>query len=264
MKKSETFIDNSLPEKAERERLKKMKITDAFWEKRNLGVDVTEITCEITDSREELKKVLAGIEAPYSVCKVPGGAAELLLCAQEQGYQVIEMSIGMEGKTKELALPRIYQRFASEISIEDASSEEIDQVLRRVESGSIFKTDRIALDPYFGEEFAGKRYANWTRDLLKQGAHLCIGYYKDKPAAFGVNKEKENAVSDAVLGGALGTTAGVGLGFLSIYANLISAIRHENKKMCTHVSSNNPAIIHLHIQFGFQISEMQYVLIKHR
>ena len=28
-----------------------MKITDAFWEKRNLGVDVTEIACAASDSR---------------------------------------------------------------------------------------------------------------------------------------------------------------------------------------------------------------------
>ena len=45
-----------------------MKITDAFWEKRNLGVDVTEIQCAASDSREELKDALAGIKPPYSVC----------------------------------------------------------------------------------------------------------------------------------------------------------------------------------------------------
>lgn len=240
-----------------------MKIVDAVWEKRNLGVDVTEIVCEASDSKDELISALSKVKAPYSVCKVPSGAVELLLCAQEQGYQVIEMSIAMEGKTKELSLPRIYQRFASEISVRDADEEQTEQILREIESGSIFKTDRIALDTHFGEEAAGKRYANWTRDLIEQGAHVCIGYYKDMPAAFGVNQDKEGAISDAVLGGALSNGAGVGLGFLSIYANLISAIRHGNTKVKNHVSSNNPPIIHLHLQFGFRIGEMQYVLVKH-
>ena len=241
-----------------------MNIVNAFWEKRNLGVDVTEIQCELTDRKEDLKKALSVIKTPYSVCKIPGGAVEQLLCAQEQGYQVIEMSIGLEGKVKELALPAIYKRFASEISIRDADKEQIEEVLREIESGDIFSTDRIALDPQFGKRTAGKRYANWTRDLLQQGARLCIGYYKDKPVAFGVNKDKEGGVSDAVLGGALASGAGVGLGFLSIYANLVSGTQHGNTKMKTHVSSNNPPIIHLHRQFGFHISEMQYVLVKHQ
>ena len=241
-----------------------MKIVDAVWEKRNLGVDVTEIVCEASDSKEELISALSKVKAPYSVCKVPSGAVELLLCAQEQGYQVIEMSIAMEGKTKELSLPRIYQRFASEISVRDADEEQTEQILREIESGSIFKTDRIALDTHFGEEAAGKRYANWTRDLIEQGAHVCIGYYKDIPAAFGVNIDRAGAVSDAILGGALNTGTKIGLGFLSLYTNLTSAIRNENARMKTHVSSNNLPVIHLHLQFGFQIGEMQYVLIKHQ
>ena len=241
-----------------------MKIVDAVWEKRNLGVDVTEIVCEASDSKEELITVLSKVNTPYSVCKIPSGSAELLLCAQEQGYQVIEMSIAMEGKTKELSLPRIYQRFASEISVRDADEEQTEQVLREIEFGSIFKTDRIALDPHFGEEAAGRRYANWTRDLIEQGAHVCIGYYKDVPAAFGVNQDKEGAVSHDVLGGVLGNSVGVGLGFLSAYSNLVSAIRYGNVKVVAYVSSNNPAIIHLRQHFGFQITEMQYVLVKHQ
>ncbi len=240
-----------------------MKIVDAVWEKRNLGVDVTEIVCETSESKEELIFVLSKVNTPYSVCKIPGGAAELLLCAQEQGYQVIEMLIGMEGKTKELSLPRIYQRFASESFVCDANEEQIGRILQEIESGSIFKTDRIALDPYFGNLMAGKRYSNWIQDLLKKDARMCIGYYKDIPVAFGVNQDKEGSVSDAVLGGVLSSETGVGLGFLSIYANLVSAIRHGNTKVKTHVSSNNPAIIHLHLQFGFQIGGMQYVLVKH-
>ena len=89
-----------------------MKIVDAVWEKRNLGVDVTEIVCEASDSKEELISALSKVKAPYSVCKVPSGAVELLLCAQEQGYQVIEMLIGMERKTKDLELPSKYKGFA--------------------------------------------------------------------------------------------------------------------------------------------------------
>ena len=241
-----------------------MKIVDAFWQKRNLGVNVTEIQCEPADRKEELASGLSKIQAPYSVCKVPGGAVELLLCAQEQGYQVIEMSIGLESGIRNLELPTVYKRFAPEITIKDADKEQEELVLKEIESGSIFKTDRIALDPYFGETAAGKRYANWTRDLIQQGGRVCVGYYKDIPTAFGVNQDREHKESNAVLGGLLNNRAGVGLGFLSLYTNLYSAKEHGNIKVKTHVSSNNPAIIHLHLQFGYHINEMQYVLIRHQ
>ena len=33
--------------------------------------------------------------------------------------------------------------------------------MREIESGDIFETDRIALDP-FRKKMAGKRYANWS------------------------------------------------------------------------------------------------------
>ena len=241
-----------------------MKITDAFWEKRNLGVDVTEIQCAASDSKEELKEALAGIKTPYSVCKVPGGAAGLLLCAQEQGYQVIEMSIGLEIGLRELTLPAVYRRFEQEIVVKEADREQRESILREIESGDIFETDRIALDPYFGKEMAGKRYANWSRDLLEQNGHVCVGYYKDTPAAFGVNIDKENAVCDAVLGGMLNHGGRAGLGFLSLFTNLYSARERGNVQVKTHVSSNNQAIIHLHLQFGYRINEMQYVRIRHQ
>ena len=108
--------------------------------------------------------------------------------------------------------------------------EQRESILREIESGDIFETDRIALDPYFGKEMAGKRYANWSRDLLEQNGHVCVGYYKDTPAAFGVNIDKENAVCDAVLGGMLNHGGRAGLGFLSLFTNLYSA--RERGKMC--------------------------------
>lgn len=241
-----------------------MKIVDAVWEKRNLGVDVTEIVCEASDSKEELISALSKVKAPYSVCKVPSGAVELLLCAQEQGYQVIEMSIGMEREMKDLELPSMYKGFASDIIIKDANDRETKLVLERIESGNIFKTDRIAMDPYFGKKIAGKRYGNWIRDLIQKDAHMCIGYYREEPVAFGVTADKEGQVSNAVFGGLLNTETGKGLGFISLYANLVSAEKRGNKKIKTYVSSNNPAVITLHLRFGYSIAEMQYVLIKHQ
>lgn len=240
-----------------------MIVIDAFWEKRNLGTDVVEIQCEMEDSVEQLVEALNDVRAPYSVCKVPGICVDLLRCAQENGYQVVEMSIGMEGRTKDIELPSIYQRFMRDVQIKEADEQERQYVLNKIEEGSIFQTDRIALDPCYGSAIAGKRYSNWVKDLLPKGARICLATLKDEPIAFGINMDKENGVSDAFLGGLLDENAGRGFGFLALYANLTAAKQYGNKKVVTSVSSNNPAIINLHLLYGFKISKMNYVLIKH-
>ena len=241
-----------------------MKIIDAVWEKRNLGTDVTEIQCDAEDDIDKLKSVLQDVNVPYSVCKIPSTCVELLRCAQEQGYQVVEMSIGMEGKTKDIELPTIYQRFIRDVELREADEREIEHVLNKIEDGTIFQTDRIALDPHYGNKIAGQRYCNWVKDLLPKGARICLATLKGKPVAFGINIDKDNGVSDAFLGGILDEKEGRGFGFLALYANLTAAKQHDNKKIVTNVSSNNPAIINLHLQYGFKISGMNYVLVKHQ
>ena len=50
-----------------------MKIIDAYWEKRNLGVSTKEVLVEEQDSAIDIKKALSAIEhdAEYLVFKVP-------------------------------------------------------------------------------------------------------------------------------------------------------------------------------------------------
>ena len=241
-----------------------MQVIDAIWEKRNLGTDVLEVQCETSDSSEALKSVLQSIKVPYSVCKIPSGEVELLKCAQELDYQVVEMSICMEGKLKDIALPKVYERFMKDVTVKEADEDEIEYVLKHIEQGELFATDRIALDSCYGKKIAGKRYGNWVKDLLPKGARVCIALFKDIPVAFGINLDKENSVSDAFLGGILSNEEGSGLGFLSLYANIVTAQKYGNRKIISNVSSNNPAIINLHLQFGYKIRSMQYVLIKHQ
>lgn len=242
----------------------KLKIIDAIWEKRNLGTDVFEVQCEREDCIEELYTALHEIKTPYSVCKIPSGSVNLLKCAQELGYQVIEMSICMEGSLKDIILPKIYERFMKDVDIKEANAEEIECVMKHIEQGELFATDRIAVDSYFGKKIAGIRYSNWVKDLLPKGARVSIALFKNVPVAFGINIDRENSVSDAFLGGLLENGVGSGLGFLALYANIVTAKKYGNKKIVSSVSSNNQAIINLHLQFGYRIKNMHYVLIKHQ
>ena len=92
-----------------------MKIVDATWEKRNLGVDVIEVSCAENDSAEELADTLKGINTPYSVVKIPSGCISLLFKAQQEGYRVIELSFEIQGDIRRIHTPEIYERFIKHI-----------------------------------------------------------------------------------------------------------------------------------------------------
>lgn len=243
-----------------------MKIVDATWEKRNLGVDVIEVSCAENDSAEELADTLKGINTPYSVVKIPSGCISLLFKAQQEGYRVIELSFEIQGDIRRIHTPEIYERFIKHITMEKAEGLILERVLDEIKRGEIFKTDRIAIDPFFSTEIAGQRYYNWSRDILEDGGFMGVLYYKEQPVAFNLSilSKDGNGISDGILGGLLPEAPNLGLGFLVVHAeNEICRILH-GKHCLGRVSSNNLPILRLHTQFGYEIKNATYILVKHR
>lgn len=240
-----------------------MKIIDAVWEKRNLGCDVCEIELATEDDIIDVSHVLQKVSTPYSVVKCPVGNFDLLMCVQENGYKVVETSIMLEGKSAKIELPNIYQRFKPMISFRMADDFLMQKMLDEIQEGKIFSTDRIAIDPIFSPEIAGRRYCNWAKDEIEKGAKVSIAYYKDEPVAFGISKKIDENKYDAFLGGVFKESANKGLGFMAIQANNEMIILNGGKTIVTHVSSNNLPILRLHMQFGYEIKDMQYILVKH-
>ncbi len=241
-----------------------MRVIDAVWEKRNLGVEVQEIVCDGTETANELQEQLSEIRMPYSVLKIPSGSTELLMASQSVGYCFVETAVSLDGKVSTMELPRLYQRFEPLIEVRRAEGEALDKILQEMEAGDIFETDRIARDPHFSKQIAGRRYANWTRDELDRGAEAVISYYKEQPVAFGINLRSEGTVYDAFLGGVFTESANKGLGFLALYANMESIRQQGGTRIVTRVSSNNLPILRLHMQYGYGITDMNYILIKHQ
>ncbi len=240
-----------------------MKIIDTYWEKRNLGRDSVEVILDYEDSCEELVNVITSLEQEYQVLKIPSGRTDLLLSAQTSGFQIIEMSIQLKKSIKNYELPMVYKRFEKSISFVKASEEQLKTVLEEINNNMLFNTDRIFLDPQFGEEFSGKRYYNWINDLVRNGSDLNIALYNDEVVGFAVNTTKDKEIFNAVFGGVMPKFANKGLGFLAIHTNIKSIIQQGGKRITTAVSSNNVPILRLHLLFGFEVQSMEYVLIKH-
>ena len=241
-----------------------MELINAVWEKRNLGVDCIEVSCAEHDEADELNKVLADISVSYSVVKIPAGSADLLYTAQMQGYMVAETGIEIWGDMRRVKTPKMYERFLPHIKMEQAEGEMLDKVLNYIRSGQIFTTDRVATDPHFSVEIAGRRYYYWCQDALEQGAYMGVLYYKDQPIAFNLSKQKEHGISDGLLGGVFPEAVNKGLGFLIVHGENEICKLHGGKTCIGRVSSNNLPILRLHTQYGYEIRRISYVLVKHQ
>ena len=241
-----------------------MKKINAVWEKRNLGLDVTEIVAENKDTVEELKSALDEPQAQYLVLKIPSGRVDLLMAAQEKEFRVIEMNYHLVRNLKGYTLPKLYDRFSSDLTFIQADSDNADKVIQEIKKGQLFVTDRIALDPVFTQAQAGQRYAFWSQDIVKNGGQICIVQFKGKSVGFGINFSHDGITYNAALGGLFPEYENKGLGFLSIHSNMVSILNQGGSKVETTVSSNNLPILRLHLIFGFDIDQSAYVLIKHQ
>ena len=91
-----------------------MKIVNAVWEERNLGVTTTEITIEKNDDPRYVDEQLSIIGSEYSVIRVPSGMGDVLKTVQDNGYKFIEDMIHVEHDLQEvkmnLVLKRLYDK----------------------------------------------------------------------------------------------------------------------------------------------------------
>ena len=243
-----------------------MKIIDAYWEKRNLGVDVIEVVCNEKDDATSLRHELLKINVPYSVVKIPAGCPALLIEAQNCGYQIIETGIELWGDIQKIKTPDIYSRFIPHITMERANGKTLDYILNKIKYGDIFETDRIAVDSYFSKEIAGQRYFNWAKDVLTAGGFMAVLYYKDVPVAFNLSQisKYNNSAYDGIVGGLLPAGKGKGLGFLVVHAENEICKLHNGKYCVGRVSSNNLPMLRLHLQFGYEVKSITNVLVKHQ
>lgn len=241
-----------------------MKIVDAVWEKRNLNVECAEVYIENDDDLDVVKEINS-LDFSYQVVNIPAERVDLLLAMQQSGFMLIENKINLSKRirTKDSQLPELYSRFKNSIHIREPLEREKQIVLEDVRTGKVFRTDRIALDPFFGRVQAGERYYYWICDMLENGGCMNISTYNDKIVGFGVVERKDYKVYSATIGGLLSGYANSGLGFSTIYGNTLSCINKGASKIVTTVSSNNLSVLKLHMLFEYDINGMEYVLIKH-
>ena len=239
-----------------------LKVVNAFWEKRNLGVDCNEIEIQPGDEADFLKRELPLNETAYTVVKVPSNKFDVMFLLQDLGYTYIESSINLVHDLKEIRLNPLQQRIMNSISYSTMSNKDIDQLFGEIRKG-IFTTDRIYIDPYFSHEQAANRYVNWICDELERGCKIFKLTYKNDSVGFFTFKDMGGGVCYPFLAGMYENYLKSGLGLCTIEKPLKQAINMNYKKYSTFISSNNVSTLSAHVALNFSFKKIYHVYIKH-
>lgn len=238
-----------------------MKIIDAHWEKRNLGVKCSEIIIENDDSLQDLKKIDLN-NSNYYVVKIPTGKIDYIEYFTNKGFYFFETISELCLDINNYILPSKYTRFDSNINYNKIINANLNNLENELKKG-IFKTDRIALDNFFGIKFSAKRYFNWILDEIKNEAEVFELLYNNEPIGFFTLKKIDEITYYNFLAGMYDSNLSFGLGF-SIITKPIEEISLRNGKYLTvQISSNNLAVSRLYSSFGFIQNNISYIMIKH-
>lgn len=237
-----------------------MRIIDAKWEEKNIGVTTAEIVIDINDAVDEVSKTVSGIDNQYVVCKVLSGRTDVTLMLQDIGFKYIEDQIEFEHDLHEIKRSRILQRLYDSLPFKLMDEEDIKVLYEEIDRG-MFDSDRISLDPFFSKNLSANRYKNWIAAMIERGAYPYVMSYKGEPAGFVILTTEDGVIYHSVLGGGYEKFRGTGLGIVNREMEITKNL--GGKKLLTSVSSNNANQLKVLVSNGYVPRKVEHVLIKH-
>lgn len=237
-----------------------MRIVDAVWEERNLGVTSAEISIEKSDDPAFVEQQLSQIHSQYSVVKLPSSMSAMLSVVQRCGFEFIEDMIHVEHDLRPVELPPVIKRLYDRTSYREMTEEDFAQLQDEIARG-MFDSDRISSDSFFPEGAAARRYLNWTNDLRDQGALFYVITYGGQNSGFVVLKKQDDKTYYSVLGGGYEKFRRSGLGIIQKEPEITRAL--GGKRLVTSVSSNNVGQLKALIMNGYRPYSIDHVLIRH-
>lgn len=237
-----------------------MKIIDAIWEERNLGVKTYEILLEKGDISDDVAVELQKLIGDYFVVKIPSELSFLMKVVQDNGFQYIEDIIHVEHDLSEVPRNRIIQRLYDETTFRLMNDKDYEQLFSEIKDG-MYEDDRISNDPYFGKEKSAIRYLNWIKDLMSKNALFYAIRYRDDSTGFVVLETKDGSTYHSVLGGGYRKYRKSGIGIIQKEQEITKSL--GGKRVITSVSSNNVGQFKALIMNGYRPYGIDHIFIKH-
>jgi hypothetical protein len=248
-----------------------MKIINAIWEKRNLGVNTIELEFERSDLLLQSDLLIKNIDdaikvcnAEYIVAKIPSGYNSILNMLQECEFKFIENQIEIKYIIKDVKkiLDNVRHLFGNAIVNRINNIDDLERIKAEVRKG-VFDTDRIANDKHFSIELANNRYANWIEDEYNRGTSVYTVDYEGEEIGFFLTRYMNTKTHFGILGGLYPEYKSKGLSMYWDFAGIEESIKNNAKILNGSVSSNNLEVLKLHQFFGAKVDNIKSILIKH-
>jgi len=240
-----------------------MKIIDAIWEKRNLGVSTKEINLDVNDTVVELEQIRR-LDCEYAVVRVPVSCIDLMFGLERLGYNYIETMLDVQHDHKNIdsCLDSISKRIADSITYFEMDATDLDGLWNEISSG-IFNTDRVFLDPAFTPDKSATRYIGWIKDELSRGGKIYKCITKGEPFGFFVCRIDDKNVNHVYHIGMFNETKTTGLGVGLVIASIRQALEAGARISISNLSTNNIPAIRANLAAGYRITSARYIYIKH-
>lgn len=222
-----------------------MKVIDAFWEERNLGLRV----CEIIINKDDVVDfdTLSDLEKSYGylVAKVPGDSVHLVHQLESHGFRYLENQLILYVLTSELLNIENFldPRFLN-ISCEKVSSnKDLNNICNQIKKG-LYAIGRISADPDIKAGTSDLRIVNWLKDLWGKGNVLIYRLVRNETSLGYFVLEKINKSQiNVVQAGIFAEYQNKGFSCLIPYYVLKIAFEDKIKGVFASVSSNNLKMI---------------------
>ncbi len=237
-----------------------MRIIEAYWDTKSLGKKTYEITIDNNDQIEMVEESLKKVDGEYLVVKILSDNYSAAISLQHLGFCFIEEQVIMEHNLNISPKPPVLQRMYDSMTYSIMNDSEFNMLISEVEKG-IFSTDRISLDPNFGQAFAIRRYVNWIKQLRDTGALIYSLKYKGDDEGFVILKSNNSCEYESVLGGAYQKYKYSGLGLVQKEQEIVRELGGE--KLYTTVSTNNVGQLKALVFNGYFPVKIVRVFVKH-
>jgi hypothetical protein len=239
-----------------------MKIVDAVWEKRNLGLKVFELTIQEEDIylNEQIEQF--ELKSDYVVIKLPIVLNRHLTSLQDLGYQFIEQLTINSHLAVVPKLTPIMNRFLGKLSCQIAKSDEVDLIRHEIDS-DLFDTDRVSLDPKFSKQDASNRYLGMISDEIEQNGKIYVIKFNEMVVGFFTLHMSLQNIAYCNLGGIFKNFQNLGFGIFLNYFQICITRDLGGEQTITAYSSNNVGAFAVHQMFDYKVIEQYYVFIKH-
>lgn len=239
-----------------------LKIIDAVWERRNLGVTATEVVVDVDDSVNEVVEGLQSLTTEYVVVKLPICRVDVSFALSKLGFTFIETMNHLIHHMNLMPLDSRKKEIYTNTEFLPMMKIDIDNMYTKIKEG-LFKTDRISLDPYFTTQQSANRYIGWISDELKQGSEIYKFVYNGENYGYvGFKKISETEYQDFIYG-IYPRFQGKGLAFNMTY-KLVNELKTRGiTAIHVYISSNNTSSLQSRIRHGYVFNSFTYIFIKH-